>query len=191
MIYAGIDYSTYVQTPITSDMAAALAAAGIERVCLALDTSDATISSAVNLHNVGIGLHGYRELSGPDYASQALAGAASFATLANQGVSIGRYFLTAERDPGQAWVTQQLQAAVAAVQEYNIGIYTGYWYWVEQMGLGSLFPNLPVWIANYDGVASLPNVGWGGWGRAWGKQYASPLTIPGFGVTVDGDVFAE
>lgn len=195
-IETGFDYTCYTQPIITLDQAQRLRAAGMERCALALDQTDATIQTAANLSQAGINLDGYRELSGDGYAAQALDGTYAFTLLQRAGVAnLRRYWLTAESDAseGAAWVTSQLQAAVAAVQEYQIGIYTGYWYWLETLGLPNLFPSLPVWgvgAAGYNGIAALPAAGFGGWTAFSAYQYASPVIVipdlPGLDLDVFG-----
>lgn len=98
---------------------------------------------------------------------------------------------------------QHLDCAVRPLQKYLASetiCYTGYWWWSPwQRGHGYDWPDLPAWVAYYDGRASLdaaPIVTGGpirplapltGLGPIIGKQYAGTTYIDG--VAVDLNVF--
>jgi lysozyme len=87
-------------------------------------------------------------------------------------------------DPGPSvgW----LQAAVEECQAKGVqaGIYTGRWYWRYYAADSTELSDLPLWVAQYDGVADLDSVKlFGGWKQAAGKQYQ--------GEGLDLDVFRE
>lgn len=215
-VETGADYSTFVQPVITLAQAQAWASAGMERFCLAMDTAPETAASARNLHGAGISLDAYRELSDPaGYVAQVQDAITGFAPLAQEGISFRRLWLTAEdlsfaitadrlpsRRARQTFagtryarglaqpdaVVSAFHQAVDACAGFDIGIYTGAWYWPVYMADTHDFANLPLWHAGYDGVAALELVDYGGFGRMSAHQYASPVSVAG-SVGLDLDVW--
>jgi GH25 family lysozyme M1 (1,4-beta-N-acetylmuramidase) len=87
-------------------------------------------------------------------------------------------------DPPSGNVVDWLRRAIKAVQSacYQAGIYTGPWWWNAHLPNITEFAHLPLWVADYNGKASLGDVElFGGWTKAAGHQYA--------GHTIDLDVF--
>jgi hypothetical protein len=189
-IELGADYSTYVQPEITQNRANNFRAAGIVRMCLAMDAAPETINSAQALHAAGINLDGYRELSGPsNYASQTMSGIAAFPLLAAKQIYVRRYWLTAE-DVSVGIrpdiLVPALHSAVAAATGYDVGIYSGFWYWPTYMANVADFAKLPLWHAGYDHIPGLGTVNYGGWsGAPNAHQYDSPIVVDGIGLDVD------
>lgn len=185
----GFDYSCFVQPEISQAQAQAFRAAGLVRCCLAMDTSPETFNSAQALNAAGIKLDGYRELHGPSsYASDTLKGIAAFDPLSKAGVKIRRYWLTAEDlSVGQRpdLLVPALHAAVAAAQGYDVGIYSGLWYWPLWMGNSTDFAKLPLWHAGYDHHADIEAVTYGGWTQMNAHQYDSPITVAGVPLDLD------
>lgn len=69
---------------------------------------------------------------------------------------------------------QQIKDAMAAVAAAGGRpiIYTAYWWWYSHFGNKRDFWNVPLWDANYDGRHVLEPVGYGGFGKVVGHQYA-------------------
>jgi hypothetical protein len=77
-------------------------------------------------------------------------------------------------DPGPN--PEWLRAAVDECTQRGVqaGIYTGHWWWKGYMGDTTEFGNLPLWIAQYDGVPNPTTVNlFGGWRMAYGKQWSA------------------
>lgn len=188
----GFDYSCSVQPEIDATLAEAFASAGLSRCALAMDTSGATYGSALALAGAGIALDGYRELplaAGAEAcASACLDALAAFPALSMSGVTVRRLWLTAEDDsagqPGQPLI-DALAAAVETCSGYDVGIYTGAWFWPDYMLDTQQFAGLPLWDADYNGVAGLSVVTYGGWTVANARQYNSPVTVAGIGLDLD------
>lgn len=71
-------------------------------------------------------------------------------------------------------------------------IYTGEWFWSGHLGNLTAFSNVPLWTAQYDGVAILDSAKpYGGWtpARIVGKQYSGTGQL--HGVTCDLSVFSD
>ena len=73
-------------------------------------------------------------------------------------------------------------------------IYTGEWFWAGVLGNPTAFSNLPLWTAQYDGMATLESARpYGGWApapaRIVGKQYSGTGQL--HGVTCDLSVFDD
>jgi uncharacterized protein YraI len=107
---------------------------------------------------------------------------------------VGRIWLDCE-DTTSSYTASQYVAkindAIAAAGSKPVGIYTGKWWWNARIGTSHPFTTLPLWYANYDGVASLgtwPYQYFGGWSAPAGKQYAGNATLAG--KTVDLNVFS-
>jgi hypothetical protein len=86
--------------------------------------------------------------------------------------------------PGQR--QQWLGACVSAFEDAGkrVGVYTGSWWWVPYMDNSPLFADLPLWDADYDGVADDNDWShYGGWSERAGKQYS--------GNPIDLDVWHE
>ena len=83
-----------------------------------------------------------------------------------------------------AWV-QSFAAAVRARTGRPIIIYTGYYFWRDQVGdpLNNL--DAPLWIAAYIPTPLIPRA-WGSW-TFW--QHTDALSVPGIKGRVDGDYF--
>ena len=93
----GFDYSTFIQPVLTPVECQELYAAGMRRCGLAMDSSDATLETAVNLNAAGINLDAYRELAGPGtYPAQVDDAMAGFARLSPEGIACRLLWLTAE-----------------------------------------------------------------------------------------------
>ena len=185
----GADYSPYVQPLITLAQAQAFKAAGIDRMCVALDIADVTLNSCRNLAAAGIDLDGYRELSGPaTYATQTQGALAAFSILSAEKIYFRRLWLTAEDTSVGVRpdiLVPAMHNAVNAASGFAVGIYTGAWYWPTYMGNATDFSNLPLWHASYDGHAALGQVNYGGWTQMDAKQYNSPVTVAGVPLDVD------
>lgn len=66
---------------------------------------------------------------------------------------------------------------------YRVGIYTAQWWWVPKTGNSTEFASLPLWDADYDGIADT-ELSWepyGGWTSRAIKQYAGTSTYLGVG----------
>lgn len=185
---AGFDYSPYLGGVLSPQQCAALVGRGLTRPCIAMDSSDDTLNTCLNLVAAGVpasnGLDSYRELAlsnplGIDAAvSDTLAG---FKRLAAQSVYIRRLWLTAE-DTGAASgvLAESLARATGLLAGFNIGIYSGNWYWGVYLKDTAQFDGLPKWWAGYDGIGAVPP-GYEGW------QYQGNVTVAG--AVVDLDVF--
>lgn len=83
---------------------------------------------------------------------------------------------------GPAMILGLIDAARLAVEArgYEVGIYTGGWWWVPRTGNSVRFAHLPLWVAQYDRIADVDQVAlFGGWPRAFRKQYADDGTAGG------------
>src|SRR5438105_8653596 len=93
----GFDYSCFVQPSITPAQEQGWYNAGLRRCGLAMDSSDATYTSAQALTAAGITLGAYRELSGPSqYQTQVQDAAKGMARLAAIQIYCDILWLTAE-----------------------------------------------------------------------------------------------
>lgn len=91
-------------------------------------------------------------------------------------------FLDREPGPDADWLRTAVEEC--RVQGALPGIYTAGWWWRGYMANTREFADLPLWTAEYDGIANLGKVQlYGGWTRACGKQWA--------GTGLDRDVFLE
>lgn len=103
--------------------------------------------------------------------------------------------------PGRVWLDEEdvspsaqrltaaegvaaIQASVTAAQArgWDVGIYTGAWWWGPYTSNSTAFTALPLWLAQYDGVedaAAITPVG--GWTTAAVKQYAGTSSLRGVG----------
>lgn len=183
---AGFDYSPYLGGVLSPAQCAALVDRGLTRPCIAMDSSDETFATCTNLVAAGCqasnGLDGYRELRlsdplGIDAAvGDALAG---FKRLAAQHVYIRRLWLTAE-DTGAASgvLAQSLARATQLLAGFNIGLYSGDWYWGVYLTDTAQFDNLPKWWAGYDGIGAI-RPGYDAW------QYQGNVVIAGANVDLD------
>lgn len=119
-------------------------------------------------------------------------------TTANEALSLyseyspDHYWLDCEEtDPRWAGTSPSQRVAwihdfVGAVQAQGgkPGIYTGQWWWVPYMDNSAEFSDLPLWDADYDGVADDNDWShYGGWSERAGKQYS--------GNPIDLDVWHE
>src|SRR5438105_1552353 len=203
----GFDYSCFVQPSITPAQAQGWYNAGLRRCGLAMDSSDATYTSAQALTAAGITLGAYRELSGPSqYQTQVQDAAKGMARLAAIQIYCDILWLTAEdtslgtrsnRDvlgrrliglprtsiavphDAQGILVTGLHNAVDAAGGLAVGIYTGAWVWGPYYGNSTDFAHLPLWHAGYDGNAAIEDVNYGGWKMPYAHQYASPVSVAG------------
>lgn len=181
----GFDYSPYLGGALSPDAARTLAALGLGRACIAMDSSDATFQTAMTWSYLGW-LDAYRELRLSDPASVAAAipdTMQGFTRLAGQRVYARRLWLAVEDTAGDdAAMAQTLASALTQLAGFNLGGYSGDWY--EQqfpLTVGVLRQaSIPLWWADYDGVAAVAP------GYA-GKQYAGNVTLAG--VQVDLNVW--
>lgn len=89
--------------------------------------------------------------------------------------------------PSPADTVAIISVAVSRAQAgpFPVGIYTGAWWWVPRTGNSVQQAGLPLWDANWDGVADLTGFSpYGGWSAPAGKQYKA-------GQTYDYDVFVD
>ena len=97
---------------------------------------------------------------------------------------VRRLWLDIEDVEDSSLTTEQRVAAVrlsveAAQREgYEVGIYTGAWWWNAYMPGVTEFSVLPLWPAYWDAQQTLDFVPFGGWNQAVMKQYAGTSTIP-------------
>lgn len=78
--------------------------------------------------------------------------------------------------------TDQLRACVTQVQQAGLkpGIYTGAYYWPNQMGNSTEWAHLPLWHASYYTDRHYqPTVAYGGWTDVAIHQYASQPAVAG------------
>lgn len=133
--------------------------------------------------------------------SDALAQANRFlrmAKLANGGSFSGLLQLVLDleatdgRTPAQVWAwTQTFCARVQQVSGRPCIIYTGFYFWRDQLGNPSSNLNCPLWLAAYvpeSQVASLIPQAWSGVGWAF-WQYTSTGSVNGVSGNVDRDYF--
>ncbi|MCA9650027.1 MAG: glycoside hydrolase family 25 protein [Myxococcales bacterium] len=84
-------------------------------------------------------------------------------------------------DAIQAWIDRIEE--VTGVQPF---IYTGYYYWNDNVGGSGQFASYPLWIANYNaGCPLIPDV-WASWTI---HQYCACESVAGISGAVDGDTF--
>ncbi|MGE3911802.1 MAG: GH25 family lysozyme, partial [Chloroflexota bacterium] len=90
-------------------------------------------------------------------------------------------------DPGPDGAWLQKAISEAAGLGSPVGIYTAGWWWREFMDNTRDFAEVPLWLAQYDGIPQVDVVSlFGGWLRASGKQWAVKLPDGG---ELDRNVF--
>ncbi|MFI5301885.1 MAG: GH25 family lysozyme [Polyangiales bacterium] len=68
-------------------------------------------------------------------------------------------------------------------------IYTGKYFWQDNVGDSTAFSSVPLWVAAYNGLATcvdIPDKGWSNW-KMW--QYTDAASVSGISGGVDGDRF--
>lgn len=73
----------------------------------------------------------------------------------------------------------RLGVSLSGERGYEVGIYTGEWWWDRFQHEVTEFSYLPLWCAQYDRVLGLDIVPFGGWERAAMKQYEADTTVAG------------
>jgi len=108
-----------------------------------------------------------------------------------QGLPVGRVWLDFEDQnaPENAhetickWIQQNLDAGAALWEK--VGCYTAAWWWNPYTGNSDRFKDWPLWVAQYDGDASLDFKHFGGWTRCALKQYAGTTNFYGYSVDLN------
>ncbi len=86
------------------------------------------------------------------------------------------------------WIQEVIIQTVADLSPTKLGIYTRKGWWQEATADTTRFTNLPLWVAQYDGISNLSVYdGFGGWWTCAMKQYDNDVDIGG--VNVDLDVY--
>lgn len=78
-------------------------------------------------------------------------------------------------DASKAYRAQLIWSRVQHVRDsgYPVGIYTGSWWWTPRVGAVDYLAELPLWAAQYDGIADTRVfTPFGGWTTCAVKQYA-------------------
>lgn len=85
-----------------------------------------------------------------------------------------------------AWIQHCLDVAAARWDRSTIGIYTARWWWNPWTSGADQFRDWPLWVAEYDGDASLSFTPFGGWvPPATMKQYQGTVELCDFSVDLD------
>lgn len=100
-------------------------------------------------------LWGYRTQN----PTEAVLGALQLAEGAGVRLPILWIDLEDAQGPTADWVRTAIEFGNA--RGYRVGIYTGGWWWPGHMG-SAMFPDIPLWDANYNGKADLNLPGYGG-----------------------------
>jgi lysozyme len=88
--------------------------------------------------------------------------------------------------PAQVWAwVQAFVAEVKALTGKPCLMYTGYYFWRDQVGNPSTNLGCPLWIASYTSSPGVPSA-WAGW-TFW--QYNDNGQLPGIAGNVDVDYF--
>lgn len=93
---------------------------------------------------------------------------------------------------GHARAATRIREAVQTANRAGLNpiIYTSQGYWKKIVGNTTEFGNLPLWLTLSTDTPDLPDVSFGGWAEAAGKQYLKELYLPGFPPQVDLDIFS-
>ena len=86
-------------------------------------------------------------------------------------------------DAIRAWIDR-----VETVTGTTPFIYTGYYYWNDNLGPTAQFADYPLWIANYGAMCPLIPDAWQTWAI---HQYCACETVAGIAGAVDGDLFNQ
>ncbi len=94
---------------------------------------------------------------------------------------LGRLWLDAEDVSVPESQTANRVAIEAAVEACSMptGVYTAGWWWRPYMGDSAAFAHLPLWAAEYDGVASTRFTPFGGWSTCAMKQHVGDTSVAG------------
>jgi hypothetical protein len=177
MLKLGVDYSPYIGGPLSAETVLAWVAAGVEVACIAIDTAPSTLDSCRLCSRYGLELTSYRELSGSGYTTQVQGALDAFGILAAERIYFDTLWLTAEDQSSspQDWLMKYRQA-VAWASGYQVGVYSGAWFWRDWAGNPSEFSGLRLWDANYAALTFSP---YGGWPARAGHQFAGDVTLGG------------
>jgi len=180
----GIDISNWTGEITAKNARAMKNALGIERAIIAAQFPQTYFPASDVLSKAGYTLDAYIYLYNTDSSSYLQQAQSALDRI--YGSPYTYLWLDIEDVTPSATIVDEINELINALENQNIGVYTGYWYWPAFTGNLQIGSRVPLWTANWDNNSDGNfEVDYGGWKHALVKQYKAGYQYNGLNLDLD------